>query len=83
MFETLLKTGSDVNVVRRDGTLFVALVIVSGNARILNCRMIPKMIEYTKSAEISYVCRLLLAFLEQPIFFADSKTGDHHVSCWS
>jgi hypothetical protein len=62
MFETLLKAGADVNVVRRDGASVLALAIVSGNARILNC--MPKMIEYAESAEISYVRRLSLAFLE-------------------
>ena len=64
VFETLLKAGADVNVVRRDGASVLALAIVSGNARILNCRMMPKMIEYAESAEISYVRHLSLAFLE-------------------
>jgi len=61
MFEALLKAGADLNVVRRDGASALALAIVSGNARILNC--MPKMIEYDESAEISYVRCLSLAFL--------------------
>ena len=60
MFETLLKAGADLNVVRRDGASVLALAIFS-NARILNCHM---MIEYADRAEISYVHRLSLAFLE-------------------
>ena len=60
VFEKLLKAGADVNVVRCDGASALALAIVSGNARILNC--MPKMIEYD-SAEISYVRCLSLAFL--------------------
>jgi hypothetical protein len=69
VFETLLKAGADLNVVRRDGASALALVIVSGNARILNC--MPKMIEYDESAEISYVRCLSLAFL-----------APNHISRW-
>jgi hypothetical protein len=61
LFEKLLKAGADVNVVRRDGTSALQLAIVSGNARMLNC--MPTMIEYDKSAEISYVRCLSRAFL--------------------
>jgi ankyrin repeat protein len=75
MFETLLKAGADVNVVRRDGASVLALAIVSGNARILNCHMMPKMIEYAASAEISYVRRLSLAFLEPNNMFRWFKDG--------
>jgi hypothetical protein len=61
VFEKLLKAGADVNVIRCDGASALALAIVSGNDRILNC--MPKMIEHGKSAEISYVRCLSLAFL--------------------
>jgi hypothetical protein len=61
VFETLLKSGADVNVVRRDGTSALQLAIVAGNARMLNC--MPKMIQYDESAESSYVRCLSLAFL--------------------
>jgi hypothetical protein len=61
VFESLLKAGADVNVVRRDGTSALQLAIVSGNARILNC--MPRMMDYDESAEISYVRCLSLAFL--------------------
>ena len=56
-------------MVRRDGVSVLAMVIVSGNARILKCHMLPKMIEYAESAEISYVYRLSLAFLEPKNIF--------------
>jgi hypothetical protein len=75
MVETLLKAGADVNVVRRDGASVLALAIFSGNARILNCRMMPKMIEYAESAEISYVHHLSLAFLEPTNIFRWLKDG--------
>jgi hypothetical protein len=75
MFETLLKAGADVSVVRRDGASVLALVIVSGNARIQNCCMMPTMIEYAESAEISYVRRLSLAFLEPNNIFRWFKDG--------
>ena len=74
MFETLLKAGSDLNVVRRDSASVLALAIVS-NARILNCLMMHKMIEYASSAEISYVRRLSLAFLEPNNIFRWLKDG--------
>jgi hypothetical protein len=75
VFEKLLKAGADVNVVRRDGASALALAIVSGNAWILNCRMMPKMIEHAESAEISYVRRLSLAFLEPNNIFRWLKDG--------
>ena len=75
MFETLLKAGADVHVVRRDGASALALAIVSGKARILNCRMMPTMIEYAESAEISYVHCLSLAFLEPTSIFRWLKDG--------
>jgi hypothetical protein len=75
MFETLLKAGADVHVVRRDGASALALAIVSGKARILNCRMMPTMIEYAESAEISYVRRLSLAFLEPNNIFRWLQDG--------
>ena len=75
MFETLLKAGADVNVVRRDDASVLALAIVYGNARILNCRMMPKMIECAESAEVSYVRRLLLAFLDPNNIFRWFKDG--------
>jgi ankyrin repeat protein len=75
MFETLLKAGADVNVVRPDGASVLALAIVSGNAPILNCRMMPTMIEYAASAEISFVRRLSLAFLEPNNIFRWLKDG--------
>ena len=73
MFETLLKAGADVNVVRPDGASALALAIVSGNARMLNC--MPKMIQYDKSAESSYVRCLSLAFLEPNNIFRWFKDG--------
>jgi hypothetical protein len=72
MFETLLKAGADVNVVRRDGASALALAIVSNNDRMLNCRMMPRMIEY---AEISYVRCLSLAFSEPNNIFRWFKDG--------
>ncbi len=75
MFETLLKTGADVNVVRRDGASALTLAIVSNNDRMLNCRMMPRMIEYAESAEISYVLRLSLAFSEPNNIFRWFKDG--------
>ena len=73
VFEKLLKAGADVNVVRCDGASALALAIVSGNARMLNC--MPKMIEYGESAEISYVRCLSLAFLAPNHIFRWLKDG--------
>jgi hypothetical protein len=85
MFETLLKAGADVNVVRRDGISALQLALVAGNARILNWmhQMIEyddsvemdQMIEYDESAEISYVRRLSLAFLGPSNIFRWLKDG--------
>ncbi len=74
MFETLLKAGADVNVARRDSASVVALAMVSGHVPILNCRMMPKMIEYAESVEI-YMRHLSLAFLEPNNIFRWLKDG--------
>jgi len=73
VFEAQLKAGADVNVVRRDGASVLALVIVSGNVRILNC--MSKMIEYDESVESSYVRCLSLAFLAPNHIFRWFKDG--------
>jgi hypothetical protein len=73
MFETLLKVGADVYVVRPDGASALALVIVSSNDGMLNC--MPKMIEYDESAESSYVRCLSVGFLAPNHIFRWLKDG--------
>ncbi len=70
MVDSLLEANADVKAVCSDGASALALSIFSSNSRILKRipKMMPKMIKFDESAEISSVRRLSLAFLAKNIF---------------
>ena len=76
VFEKLLTSKADVNVVRDDAKSALQLAIVSGNDRILNhMNRMNKIIEFDERTDSSYVRRLSQAFLQTSNIYGWLKGG--------